>query len=193
MFVFFIAIRVDTMTSCINWFIYIIEMISYLRFTGLRQKTKKITEMWSKMMDTHLTKNFKNNWTARGPKTYCPCCTIPDIGCQGYIKQNFQNMTNVIKSAARNFSITNTIKSILKLTTSTLQGAQKILITPFRKMTKQKQIRRDLLDRKARKHSNIGQYDGSQDLDGTSSEQENNFTASGEVGSEDCGWYKKQM
>ena len=62
LFVFFIAIRVDTMTSCINWFIYIIEMISYLRFTGLRQKTKKITEMWSKMMDTHLTKNFKNKW-----------------------------------------------------------------------------------------------------------------------------------
>ena len=180
-------------TKMVNWLKHFIETIVNLRFAGLRRRTTSIMKTWSKKMDTYLTKIFKNDWTARVPKTYCPCCTIPDIGCYGYIKQNFQNMRNAIKLAARNLSITKTIKFILIQMTNTIRGATKIMITPFRLMTKQKQIRKDLMYRKSREHSNIGQYDGNQDLDGTSSEEENSFTASGEEGSMDCGWYKRQM
>ena len=92
-----------------------------------------------------------------------------------------------MKVAANNFSIKGTMKSIMKITIGLLQATVKVLIIPFKKMTKQNLTRKELRRKNTERNSNIGQ-----DLDDTDTDEENSFTASNGVDDGSCGWYKNQ-
>ena len=159
------------------------EHITNLRFDLLRQTTKTIMGHWSNVLTVLFISSTIPKWKAYGPKTFCPWCAIPIIGLTAYLKQNFKNLTKAMKSSTTYLGL---MFNTLKIMTWLLDTTSRILLTPFKKMTKHRKARRRAERNRKRRSRNIGQYDGNQDLD--DSDWEDSFTS---IDEGNYGWTKK--
>ena len=172
--------------------------LHFLNLRFLPHKLKVITmhfsNVWRFIID-HV--NVQMEPTPAGPKTICPICAIPVIGVRDYLKQNFRNLTDATKMAAKNFNNKELLCKTLNKTLEAMKFILRLLLEPIRRMKigrlKVKSAR--INQGKTHKPRNIGQYDGNDDPAGWSSdsEEENSFTATTEDQNADCGWYKKPM
>ena len=178
-------------------FLECLYYILNLRF--LPQAIKKVTidfaNVWT-FISKHIKITTKYN-TARGPKTPCPICTIPVIGVLNYIKQNFINMTNAIIMAARNFNIRQIVNKIGNTIEKLTKTVLEVLLTPLRRMgvgrlTGRYVHRNKPATKPATKPTNMGQYDGNDDPEYWSSDNEegNSFSNNTITPNADCGWFK---
>ena len=166
-----------------------------LRFLPQATKVtiKKIAEalnFFIKHIDPQL-----RSYTAKGPKTYCPICSIPVVGMRNYIKQNFKNLTNTIQMAKTNFNATQLVTKTLHVSSKNLIIMLAPLLSPFRRMRIGNHRRSSQRRKWDLNNEKIGQLDGSDDPNDWSSDSEEEDNSSADMGymEADSGWYRKPM
>lgn len=170
-----------------------LQHVLNLRFLPNSVKTTITNLMAAWRFLSNHTQIYPMHNTAKGPRTLCPMCTIPAIGAFKYLDQNFRNMTNAIITAAKNFSIEQTTTTILELSIGLMVTIGVYLLFPFRKMNIGRPKPPNKQEIPKSKHKYMGQLDGNDDLEYTSSENEdeNSFTAHTEEREGNYGWIKK--
>ena len=160
----------------------------------IRRKITKLAKYLRTLYET-IEPQAEGN-TAQGPRTYCPICTIPVIGVISYLKQNFNNLTNALSTAATNyFYISQLVKLALNVGLKLTMKMITLLATPFRKMKIGTPGASPRYRKREKKDQNIGQVDGSDDPNDWSSDNDSQNTSTPDLGVQDAeyGWVKKPI